>query len=272
VPDPLTSFENGPDFVQSLSRGLMVMRAFDAEHAELSQSEIAERTGLARAVVRRSLLTLQHLSYVGARGRRFFLTPRVLELGFGYLSSLGLPELARPAMEQLAHSVQESCSMCVLDGTEIVYVARVPVKRVITIALGVGARLPAYPASMGRVLLAGLEERDLDTVLAASRLESLTSFTICKPKLLRAEILKVRQQGYSLVMQELELGLCSIAVPVRDRRATVIAALNVGMQYNKDSRTRALQLILPSLQRTAGEIERAIAHQWTPRPAEGNPA
>ena len=227
------------------------MRAFDAEHAELSQSEIAERTGLARAVVRRSLLTLQHLSYVGARGRRFFLTPRVLELGFGYLSSLRLPELARPAMEQLAHSVQESCSMCVLDGTEIVYVARVPVKRVITIALGVGARLPAYPASMGRVLLAGLADAEMDAVLGASKLEPLTAFTLCKPKPLRAEILKVRQQGYSLVMQELELGLCSIAVPVRDRRNTVIAALNVGMQYNKDSRSRALQVILPALQQTS---------------------
>jgi IclR family transcriptional regulator, pca regulon regulatory protein len=270
VSEAQPNFENGPDFVQSLSRGLMVMRAFDADHAELSQSEIAERTGLARAVVRRSLLTLQHLSYVGARGRRFFLTPRVLELGFGYLSSLRLPELARPAMEQLAHSVQESCSMSVLDGTEIVYVARVPVKRVITIALGVGARLPAYTTSMGRILLAGLADPPLDAVLAASTLTPLTSFTLCKPKPLRAEILRVRQQGYCLVMQELELGLCSIAVPLRDRRNTVIAALNVGMQYNKDSRARALQVILPALQQTSAEIERAIAHQWAPHPAEGS--
>ncbi len=248
------------------------MRAFDADHAELSQSEIAERTGLARAVVRRSLLTLQHLSYVGARGRRFFLTPRVLELGFGYLSSLRLPELARPAMEQLAHAVQESCSMSVLDGSEIVYVARVPVKRVITIALGVGARLPAYAASMGRILLAGLEVEELEAVLAVAKLEPLTSFTIHKPKALRAEILKVRQQGYSLVMQELELGLCAIAVPVRDRRNSVIAALNVGMQYNKDSRARALQTVLPALQRTSAEIERAIAHQWAPQVPDGGPA
>ncbi len=271
MPDPLPNFENGPDFVQSLSRGLAVMRAFDAEHAELSQSEIAERTGLARAVVRRSLLTLQHLSYIGARGRRFFLTPRVLELGFGYLSSLGLPELARPAMEQLAHQVQESCSMSVLDGSEIVYVARVPVKRVITIALGIGARLPAYAASMGRVLLAGLPDAELDALLGRAKLEPLTPFTIAKPRPLRAEILKVRQQGYSLVMQELELGLCAIAVPVRDRRGAIIASLNVGMQYNKDSRTRALHVILPALQRTSAEIERAIAHQWAPPPAEGGP-
>jgi IclR family transcriptional regulator, pca regulon regulatory protein len=269
VPDVPTSFQNGPDFVQSLERGLMVMRAFDAEHAELSQSEIAGITGLARAVVRRSLLTLQHLSYVGVRGRRYFLTPRVLELGFGYLSSLRLPELARPAMEQLAHAVQESCSMSVLDGPEIVYVARVPVKRVITIALGVGARLPAYAASMGRVLLAGLEDRELDAILGRAKLEQLTAFTICKPKLLRAEIQKVRQQGYSLVMQELELGLCSVAVPVRDRRNSVIAALNVGMQAQKDSRTRALQVVLPALRQTSAEIERAIAHQWAPQPGGG---
>lgn len=162
--------------------------------------------------------------------------------------------------------------MSVLDGTEIVYIARVPVKRVITIALGVGARLPAYTASMGRVLLAGLEDKEMDLLLQASKLTPLTSFTICKPKALRAEILKVRQQGYALVVQELELGLCSIAVPVRDRRGRVSAALNVGMQYNKDSRTRALQVILPALQQTGAEIERAIAHQWAPQPAEAGPA
>jgi IclR family transcriptional regulator, pca regulon regulatory protein len=257
-------FEDGPDFVQSLARGLRVMRAFDSDHSELSQSEIAERTGLARAVVRRSLLTLQHLGYAGVRGRLYFLTPRVLELGFGYLSSLRLPELARPAMEQLAHAVQESCSIAVLDGPEIVYVARVPVRRVITIVLGVGARLPAYAASMGRVLLAGLPEVDLEATLARAKLEPLTPYTICEPKALRAEIAKVREQGYALVIRELELGLCSIAVPIRDRLGNFIAALNVGMQYQKDSRSRAVQMILPALQSASAEIERAIAHQWMP--------
>jgi IclR family pca regulon transcriptional regulator len=262
VPDVPLRFEEGPDFVQSLARGLKVMRAFDAEHAELSQSELAERTGLARAVVRRSLLTLRHLGYAGVRGRLYFLTPRVLELGFGYLSSLGLPELARPAMEQLAHAVQESCSMSVLDGEDIVYVARVPVRRVITIALGVGARLPAYAASMGRVLLAGLSDAALDAFLARGSFPPLTPHTLSEPKALRGEILKVREQGYALVLRELELGLSSIAVPILDRRGLVIAALNVGAQYQKDSRSRALQAILPALQRARTDIERAIAHQW----------
>ena len=165
LPVPSSAVEDSPDFVQSLARGLDVIRAFDADHPDLSQAQIADSTGLARAVVRRSLITLQHLGYVGANGRQFHLMPRILELGFGYLSASRLPELALPTMEQLVRTVKESVSMSVLDGEQIVYVARVPVSRIMTIALGVGARLPAFAASMGRVLLAGLPDEQLDAWL-----------------------------------------------------------------------------------------------------------
>ena len=154
-------FEDGPDYVQSLARGLEVIRSFDAEHTAMSLSDISEITGLSRAVVRRVLLTLAHLGFVGQRGRHFSLKPKILELGFKYLSSLDFTELALPYMEDLAHKVNESCSLSVLDGHDIVYVARVPVRKVMTVSLGVGARLPAFCASMGRVLLSGLTEIEL---------------------------------------------------------------------------------------------------------------
>ncbi|MFO1467226.1 MAG: IclR family transcriptional regulator C-terminal domain-containing protein [Steroidobacteraceae bacterium] len=254
------SVEDSPDYVQSLARGLQVIRAFDADHALLSQSQIAALTGLARAVVRRSLITLEHLGYVEALGRQFRLTPRVLELGFGYLSASRLPELALPSMERLVREVQESSSMSVLDGEQIVYVARVPVSRIMTVALGVGARLPAYAASMGRVLLAGLTDAQLDAWLARAHLAPITAHTLCTARALRAEIGKVRRQGYCVVARELELGLCSVAVPIRGRGGAVLAGLNVSLQHHADSRTQVQQRILPALRRAQAEIERVLAH------------
>ena len=264
LPTPSPLPEDSPDFVQSLARGLEVIRAFDADHPELSQAQIAERTGLARAVVRRSLITLQHLGYVGARGRQFHLMPRILELGFGYLSASRLPELALPTMEQLVRSVQESCSMSVLDGDQIVYVARVPVSRIMTIALGVGARLPAFAASMGRILLAGLSDTQLDAWLRRADLHPITPHTLCQPKPLKAEILKIRRQGFALVSRELEIGLFSVAVPIRNRRGDVLAALNVSMQFHNDSKRVATRIMLPALRKAQVEIERILAHVGSP--------
>ncbi|HLU32391.1 MAG TPA: helix-turn-helix domain-containing protein, partial [Natronosporangium sp.] len=146
----------GPDFVQSLERGLAVIRAFDADHRSLTLSEVAAATGVTRAAARRFLLTLAELGYVRNHGRYFSLTARVLELGYAYLSSLSLPEVAEPHLEALVAQVDESSSLSVLDGTDIVYVARVPVRRIMTVAISVGTRFPAYATSMGRVLLAGL--------------------------------------------------------------------------------------------------------------------
>lgn len=262
-------FEESADYVQSLARGLEVIRAFGQERPSPTLSEVAQATGLARAVVRRSLLTLQHLGYVDQKERQFILTPRVLELGYPYLSSLALPDLAQPFMEAVSRRVGESCSMAVLDDTEIVYVARVPVRRILAVSLSVGARLPAFAASMGRVLLGGLPDDALDAWLARAPTEPLTPHTITQKGALRAEILRVRAQGYAVVVQELELGLCSVAVPLRDRQGRTIAALNVGMPFRTGARARATQEILPALREAAKSIEGALVAAPTPAAAGG---
>lgn len=260
---PVLPFEESPNFVQSLARGLEVVRTFDGDHPTLTLTEVAERTGLAKAAARRSLLTLQHLGFVGLRGRQFYLTPRILELGFGYLTSLQLPELSLPWMEHLSQQVDESCSMSVLDMMEIVYVARVPIRRVMTISLGVGARLPAFATSMGRVLLAGLPESALESWLDKVQTHPLTPHTVYEKSALRTEVERVRSQGYALVNHELEIGLCSIAVPVHDRQGKVLAALNIGMQSREGIEDRALNEVLPALRQAQTSIESSIPVLWT---------
>ena len=216
-------------------------------------------------MVRRILLTLQHLGYVGVRGRSFFLTPRVLELGFSYLSSLDLTELAQQTMEQLAQKVGESCSMAVLDGSDIVYVLRVPVRRVMSIGLGVGARLPAFAASMGRVMLADLPDAELDAWMQGNKFQAYTPKTLAQCARVEVRTADVRKQGYAMVSQELELGLCSIAVPIRDANGCVVAGLNVSMQYNDKAPARALKEILPALRAAQPEIEQAVRQGgWAP--------
>jgi len=258
-------FEESPDFVQSLARGLSVVRAFDREHPALSLSEVAARVGLARAVARRCLLTLQHLGYVGTRGRSFFLLPRVLELGYSYLSSLDLTDLAQRSMEDLSRQIGESCSMAVLDAHDIVYVVRVPVRRVMNMALSVGARLPAFATSMGRVVLADFAEEQLEKWLSGARLRAITPHTKATPAALREELARVREQGYAMVAQELELGLLSIAVPVRDNNRRAIAGLNVSMPYADSNRPLAVKRVLPALREAQTSIERAIAKSgWMP--------
>ena len=258
-------FEESPDFVQSLARGLSVVRAFDREHPALSLSEVAARVGLARAVARRCLLTLQHLGYVGTRGRSFFLLPRVLELGYSYLSSLDLTDLAQRSMEDLSRQIGESCSMAVLDAHDIVYVVRVPVRRVMNMALSVGARLPAFATSMGRVVLADFGEEQLEKWLSGARLRAITPHTKATPAALREELARVREQGYAMVAQELELGLLSIAVPVRDNNRRAIAGLNVSMPYADSNRPLAVKRVLPALREAQTSIERAIAKSgWMP--------
>ncbi len=248
-------FEDSPDYVQSLARGLDVIRSFDAEHTAMTLSDISEITGLSRAVVRRVLLTLAHLGYVGQRGRQFYLKPKILELGFKYLSSLDFTELALPYMEELAHSINESCSLSVLDGHDIVYVARVPVRKVMAVSLGVGARLPAFCASMGRVLLSGLPEIELIHWLNTLEPKAKTSMTKTDKLAIKGEVELARQQNYAYVEQEMEFGLCSIAVPIRDHSGKIIAALNVGMGYRDDAKQRVLKEILPALKKTAQLIE-----------------
>jgi IclR family transcriptional regulator, pca regulon regulatory protein len=246
---------SGADFVQSLQRGLSVIRAFDAAHPELTLSEVAALTGVTRAAARRFLLTLVELGYVRSDGRLFSLTPKVLDLGYAYLSSLSLPEVAEPHLEALVAEVNESSSVCVLEGADVVYVARVPTSRIMTVAISVGTRFPAYATSMGRVLLAGLEPPDLDKYLSGVRLEPLTARTITSVAALRTELARVRSQGWALVNQELEEGLRSVAAPIRDRTGRVAAAVNVSAHASRTSLDTMRRRLLPPLLATAARIE-----------------
>ena len=251
------AFEGSPEYVQSLARGLEIIRAFDAEHPEMSLAGVADRTGYSRAVVRRFLLTLQHLGFVQSDGRRFRPTPKMLELGYSYLSSLNASDLVLPLMERLTKEVEESCSLAVLSGDDIVYVLRVPVRKVMAVGLGVGARLPAYATSMGRILLAAQSAEEQARRLDRKPLKALTAHTLTDPKALKAELARITDQGWAMNEQELELGLCSIAVPIH-HRGKVVAALNVGTRWHAGARQDLLARILPVLRSTAAAIEEAI--------------
>jgi IclR family pca regulon transcriptional regulator len=251
-------FEHGRDYVQSLARGLSVLRAFDGEHTRLSLADIAGRSGLSRAAARRLVLTLHHLGYVRGSGREFALSPRVLELGFGYLGSLNLTDQAQPLLEDLARRVNLSSSMAVLDGQSVVYVLRVPGRRVMAVTLGVGARLPAFSTSMGRVLLSGLRAAELAAWLAQCVPVQHTPHTVTDLDQLRQLIAGVGTQGHAYVEQELELGLCSLAVPVRNADGRIAAAINVSMPYHPDAARVALDSLLPQLRQTAAAIEQCI--------------
>jgi len=243
------------DFVQSLERGLAVIRAFDAEHRELALSEVARLTGLTRAAARRFLLTLVKLGYVNFSQGRFSLRPRVLELGYAYLSSLSLPEVAVPHMEALVAQVNESCSIAVLDDTDIVYVARVPTRRIMSITLAVGTRLPAFATSMGRVLLAGLPDEDLEERLARIEITPLTPHTVKDKDALRGILTTVGRQGYAATDQELEKGLRSLAVPLHGASGAVTAALNLSVHASRASMGALRRDFLPLALETAAAIE-----------------
>jgi len=233
------------EFVQSLSRGLSVMRALSGPRP-LTLSEVARESGLSRAAARRFLLTLEQLGYVQADARRFALTPRVLELGFAYLSALGLPELAQPHLERLVEEVRESSSVSVLDGSEIVYVARVPTRRIMNVTISVGTRFPAQATSMGRVLLAGLARERREALLPLAGEE------------LRCELDRVAAQGHAIVDQELESGLRAVAAPIRDRDGRVVAAVNLAVQAERRTVEAIRADLLPALLRTAAAIERDL--------------
>jgi IclR family transcriptional regulator, pca regulon regulatory protein len=243
------------DFVQSLDRGLAVIRAFGPDRERLSLSEVARATGLTRAAARRFLLTLVKLGYVRSDGREFSLRPKVLELGYAYLSGLALPDVAEPHLEELSARLHESSSISVLDGHHIVYVARVPTKRIMTVAISVGTRFPAYAASMGRVLLAALSPAELDTYLAEAAFEAFTERTVTDPERLREVIAEVRRDGYSIVDQELEEGLRAIAAPIHDSSGAVTAAVNVSAHASRMGPDTMRAQLLPALLETARNIE-----------------
>jgi IclR family pca regulon transcriptional regulator len=249
------------DFVQSLDRGLAVIRAFGPDRDKLSLSEVARETGLTRAATRRFLLTLVKLGYVRNDGREFSLSPRVLELGYAYLSGLAMPEIAAPHLEELVARVRESSSISVLDGHHIVYVARVPTKRIMTVAISVGTRFPAYATSMGRVLLAGLSDDYLTRYLAAAEFDPFTSRTVTDPGRLREIVGDVARLGYSIVDQELEEGLRAIAAPIHGSGDTVTAAINVSAHASRVSMASMRSDLLPALLETARRIEDDLRSQ-----------
>ncbi|GAB2672254.1 IclR family transcriptional regulator C-terminal domain-containing protein [Saccharopolyspora gloriosae] len=241
-------------YVQSLARGLAVIRAFDESRPEMTLSDVARATDLSRAAARRFLHTLVQLGYVWTDGRVFALTPRVLELGFAYLSSVSLPEIAQPHLERLVSRVHESASVSVLDGEDIVYIARVPTSRIMTVSINIGTRFPAYATSMGRVLLAHLPAERLDEFLAGVRLDPLGPHTVGSAEQLRAELTRIREQGWALVDQELEAGLRSIAAPIRDRSDQVVAAANISSHASRTTGEQARENLLPALLETAEAI------------------
>jgi IclR family transcriptional regulator, pca regulon regulatory protein len=254
-PAPGGTAVRSSDFVQSLDRGLAVIRAFGPDREKLSLSDVARATGLTRAAARRFLLTLVSLGYVRSDGRLFSLRPRVLELGYAYLSGLSLPDLAAPHMEELVARLHESSSISVLDGDQIVYVVRVPTKRIMTVAISVGTRLPAATTSMGRVLLGQLPPAELDRFLDEVKLERYTSTTVTDPDELREVIAGVAQQGYAIVDQELEEGLRSVAAPIRGAIDVGTAAINVSAHASRVSLAALRGEILPVLLDTAAQIE-----------------
>ena len=254
------------DFVQSLDRGLAVIRAFGPDRDRLTLSEVARETGLTRAAARRFLLTLVALGYVRNDGKEFSLGPRVLELGYSYLSSMRLPDVAQPHVEELVAQVRESSSISVLDGDDVVDIVRVPAKRIMTVSVPVGTRFRAHASSKGRVLLASLSPAELDAFLAEARLDGLTSHTVTDPDRLRALLDDVRARGYAIVDQEVEEGVRSVAVPLRDAAGTVIAAINVSSYASRVSVDKVERDVLPKLLATAAQIEADLRAQGTHRP------
>jgi IclR family transcriptional regulator, pca regulon regulatory protein len=255
---PTTAHKPGDGYVQSFARGLEVIRSFSADAPRQTLTEVAGRSGLSRAGARRILLTLETLGYVSSEGKLFSLTPRILDLGFAYLSSMPIWNLAEPVMEALVAEVKESCSAAVLDGTDIVYVLRVPTHKIMSISLGVGSRLPAYCTSMGRMLLSALPEAELMKCLQASTLEARTKYTVTDVKELAARIAQVRKQGWSLVNQELEEGLVSMAAPITNRAGQTVAALNISGQANRTSAKAMQETMLPQLMGAAHAISRML--------------
>ena len=256
-----TSPAPGDSYVQSFARGLEVIRSFSAQSPRQTLSEVATRTGLTRAGARRILLTLQTLGYVESDGKLFRLTARMLDLGFAYLSSLPIWNLAEPLMETLAGQVRESCSAAVLDGTDIVYVMRVSTHKIMRIGLGVGSRLPAYCTSMGRMLLSALPPDQMMQVLLASERSARTRYTLTDPDELAAKIAQVRRQGWSMVNQELEEGLVSMAAAITDRTGQTVAALNISGQANRTSAKVMQETMLPALLETARNISQRLSLQ-----------
>jgi IclR family pca regulon transcriptional regulator len=235
------------DFVASLEKGLLVIEAFDASRPRLTLSDVSKLTGITRAAARRYLLTLTKLNYADFDGRYFTLSPRILRLGYAYLSSASLSARVQPFLEQISEATGESSSAAILDGDDIVYIARSATRRIMSIGLGVGSRLPAYCTSLGRAILAHQPDEAIEAYLQRVRMEARTPKTVTDKAEFRAVLEATRVQGYALVNEELEFGLRSIAVPVVQKNGQVTIALNLSAQAGRVSADEMRERFLPSL-------------------------
>lgn len=255
---PLASKHPSSQFVQSFAKGLSVIRVFGPGAGSMTLSQIAERSDLPRAGARRLLLTLQELGYVAFDGKNFSLTPKIMDLGYSYLSSMELWDLAEPFLADVSERLDETSSAAVLDGADVVYVVRVPTHRLISNALSIGTRLPAHATSLGRVLLGALSDDELDRFLRRTKLEQFTPKTVTDLKELRAAVVADRKKGWAWVADQLEDGLCGLAVPIRRRDGVVIAAINVSTRPVRGSMAAVRKRLLPELRAAADQIEAAL--------------
>jgi IclR family pca regulon transcriptional regulator len=253
--DDSDAFTGDPNFMTSLARGLAVIQAFSQRRHHLTISQVSTTTGLSRAAVRRCLYTLAKLGFAGSDdNRHFFLRPRILALGHSYISSMPLATAAQPVLEHISHLLHESCSIATLDGVEIVYIARANVTRIMSIDLGVGSRLPSFCTSMGRAILANLPPEELESVLSRVEFKRYTERTITNPAKLTQALRQIRRDGYSIIDQELEHGLRSMAVPIQNPNGKVVAALNIGAHAQRVSIQEMQTKFLPHLRAAAQEL------------------
>lgn len=243
-----------PSFMTSLARGLAVLRAFSDQRRSLTIAQISVKTGIPRAAVRRCLHTLRALGYADAEANNFSLKPKVLTLGYSYLSSTPLTVSAQPCLNATSRALNESCSLAVLDDDQVLYVARSATSRIMSVALNTGSRLPAYCTSLGRVMLAHVPQAELKAYLERVTLRAYTDRTIVSAKRLNEILVGVRHNGYAIIDEELEVGLRSIAVPVRGASGAVVAALNVGAQASRVTLQQMTEQFLPALLAASQEL------------------
>lgn len=246
------------DIISSLAKGLRVLECFGAEAPKLSITDVSKMTGLDRATSRRCLLTLHAEGYADYDGKFFTLTPRTLRLGMGAISSLPLPQIVQPWLDQLTEQIGQSCSVSILDGTEIVYLARAAQKRVMSIGLMPGSRLPAHCTSMGRILLGALPATEARAIVEASDLSPRTKFSVTDPEEVMKRIEEAHAQGYAIIDQEVEIGLRSIAVPLVDGHGKIVAALNTGMAATQDKAQALVPTYLPRLLKVQSGLRRVL--------------
>ena len=258
---PVSEEKSGQNHIQGLERGLAVLQAFDADRPNPTATELASATQLSRPVVRRVLLTLQRLGYVATSGGRWTLTPRVLSIGQHYTATDTLTELAQPYLMNLAEQTGESATLATLDGNEVVYIARVPVRRVLSITVAPGTRTVAHATSLGRVLLAWEPTKRIEQVITETGLPRLTAHTVTDPATFRETLASVRRQGWSLVISEREEGLISLSAPIRDHNERVIAGVASSTSTGRATPEGVREDVLPVLLETAKQISTELGHR-----------